>query len=490
MEGKGYELRLSKKTVLGKSQVYVRLTITRTKRPCFKSGVYIKPEWLKPSETKNGYAWEIKPPKQGKYNSKDVKAANDESTKLMSYISRILRVKQELSQYDEATKENIERAMVLTKDIAANSISYAAIKAKAKEKEEEDAKGKQSSCSIWDLMDEYLSEKEIAEGRKRSYRVLERIMYRYEGFVNKTDKERKGWKWNIHDINKDSLEDFFEYIENERQLSEDYPTIFENLLKSYPAECTPKHKSSVIYERGKNVQVEMKKKLKAFFRWLEENKHTTNRPFEDITIEGEVYGTPICLRKDERDTIADWDLSHNKTLEQQRDIFIFQCHIGCRVSDLLKMTKDNIVIDKKGKSYVEYIPKKTSKKSANVIQVPLSERASKLVDKYANKERERLFPFISSQKYNYAIKAILAECNITRMVATRNPKTGQEELIPLNETASSHLARRTFVDILYKQGVDKEKIASLTGHSDGSRAFARYRVIDMEIKEEIIKLIE
>ncbi len=49
--------------------------------------------------------------------------------------------------------------------------------------------------------------------------------------------------------------------------------------------------------------------------------------------------------------IADFDLSENPALAVQRDIFVFQCLIGCRVSDLMRMT-DNSVID----GAVEYIP--------------------------------------------------------------------------------------------------------------------------------------
>ena len=70
-----------------------------------------------------------------------------------------------------------------------------------------------------------------------------------------------------------------------------------------------------------------------------------------------------------------------------------------------------------------------------------------------------------------------------------NPTTGEEEKRPINEIASSHLARRTFIGNLYKQVKDPNLVGSLSGHKEGSRAFTRYRDIDDEMKKEIINLL-
>jgi len=60
---------------------------------------------------------------------------------------------------------------------------------------------------------------------------------------------------------------------------------------------------------------------------------------------------------------------------------------------------------------------------------------------------------------------------------------------PLYEVASSHTARKTFVGNLYKKVPDPNLIASMSGHSEGSKAFARYRRIDDEMKEKLIETI-
>lgn len=294
----------------------------------------------------------------------------------------------------------------------------------------------------------------------------------------------------VNTIDKETLEDFFDYMANEKALSEEYPELFKRLLSSYPVEFCPKHKNCVIEERGRNILIGRKKSLKSFFNWMLEQGNTTNRPFENITIGSEVYGTPFYLTLQERNTVGDWDFSGNKYLERQRDIFIFQSLIGCRVSDLLKLTKDNIV-HTDGVDAVQYIPRKTKDKKPVTATVPLNERAKRLVKKYKGVDTKgRLFPFISREKYNVAIKSILTICEIKRMVSVINPTTGEEEQRPINEIASSHMARRNFIGNLYKKVKDPNLIGDMSGHAEGSRSFSRYRDIDLEMKKDAVSLID
>lgn len=51
------------------------------------------------------------------------------------------------------------------------------------------------------------------------------------------------------------------------------------------------------------------------------------------------------------------------------------------------------------------------------------------------------------------------------------------------------MARRSFIGNLYKQVQDPNLIGSMSGHVEGSRAFARYRQIDDDIKKNIISLL-
>jgi hypothetical protein len=60
-------------------------------------------------------------------------------------------------------------------------------------------------------------------------------------------------------------------------------------------------------------------------------------------------------------------------------------------------------------------------------------------------------------------------------------------MIPINEIASSHMARRTFIGNAYLKVSDPNLIGKMSGHAEGSRAFTRYRKIEDSTLEAIIK---
>ena len=99
-------------------------------------------------------------------------------------------------------------------------------------------------------------------------------------------------------------------------------------------------------------------------------------------------------------------------------------------------------------------------------------------------------PFYSEQKYNVKIKEAFKRAGLDRMVTTIDQRTRQEVQRPLYEVASSHMARRTFIGNIYKKVKDPNLVGSLSGHKEGSKAFARYRDIDEEMKKELVGLLE
>ena len=82
------------------------------------------------------------------------------------------------------------------------------------------------------------------------------------------------------------------------------------------------------------------------------------------------------------------------------------------------------------------------------------------------------------------------EAGLNRIVTILNPTTREEEKRHLYEIASSHLARRTFIGNLYKQVKDPNLVGKLSGHVEGSKAFARYRDIDEEMKQQLVALLD
>ena len=326
--------------------------------------------------------------------------------------------------------------------------------------------------TFYELAEEYLAKKDFSVDHTKAIRVLVRDVARYEGFRRAT--EDKDFSFDVDKVTRTDIEDFLDYLRNEKSLSEEYPKIFQKLLKSYPIGV--KRGQCKLVVRGDNTLVKLTKKLKAFFVWLYETDKTKNRPFDGIKIGSEKFGTPYYITIEERNDIADFDLSGSKSLEVQRDIFVFQCFVGCRVGDLIKLTEDNII-----NGVLIYAPHKTKDEGDQTLQarVPLHPKAVELIEKYKGSVPDgRLFPFITPQKYNEAIKAIFTKVGITRNVVVRNPKSGENEIKPINEIASSHLARRTFVGNAYFKVSDPNIIGKMSGHVEGSKAFSRYRKIE------------
>jgi integrase len=341
---------------------------------------------------------------------------------------------------------------------------------------EEESEQKQS---FFDTFNDFLEKRKLSEVREKNFMVLKRALQRYEMFVSIS--ENRDFKLELDNITSETIGDFESFLRNEYTLYDEYKDIYDK----FPAIANTKRKTSKPQQRGMNTINALFNKLRAFFNWCLDNEKTTNRPFRNYESTPDLYGTPVYITIDERNKIYNTDLSQRPNLAVQRDIFVFQCLIGCRVSDLYKFTKQNII-----NGAIEYIPRKTKDGHPITVRVPLNSIAKGILNKYAYFEDKTLLPYISEQKYNDAIKDIFRLSEITRIVTVLNPTTREEEKRPINEIASSHLARRCFVGNLYKQVKDPNLVGALSGHKEGSKAFARYREIDEEMKNELVKMLE
>lgn len=334
---------------------------------------------------------------------------------------------------------------------------------------------------FFSLMELCLQKKKLSKLREKDFRVLIHALKRYEMFISAYKK--KVFKLRVDEMNVDILEDIESFFVNEHSLYIEYPEIYREIRVSIESE----YRFSKPQPRGYNTICSLFGRFRSFYNWCNKQDITANNPFKRYNRNtAEKYGTPFYLTLNERNLIADYNLSDHPKLAIQRDIFIFQCLIGCRVSDLLKMTTENIVND-----IIEYIPHKTKEERPTVVRVPLNPRAKELVAKYRGVDaKNSLFPFTWSQQYNKNIKEILRLCGVIRSVTIINSVTGEEEKRPISEVASSHMARRTFIGNLYKKVKDPNLVGSLSGHAEGSKAFARYREIDDDIKRELVDMLE
>jgi integrase len=358
--------------------------------------------------------------------------------------------------------------------------------------------------TFFNHLDDYLAISHFSESRRNHYLVIYRVLQRYSLYRN-------------FEVTFDSLTPAI-IADLERFLRKEHTFFDENRVP------TPKYKAifdqfpecRIPKPRGDNYIKGLFVVLRTFIIWANKNGKTQNNPFKERQIKECVYGTPIFITDEERRKIYETDLSYDKRMEQQRDIFIFQCLIGCRISDLYTMRQSNITSEKTSKGdrkCINYIPRKTKEGNPITVSVPLNDTALKILKKYEYMQSEVLvdnryskeniakaiknnqatatsdapiFPLIAQQRYNEYIKEIFKACGITRVVSVINPTTGEVEQKSIADVASSHLARRTFVGNLYNKVQDPNLVGSLSGHKEGSRAFSRYRTINIDIKADLI----
>ena len=170
----------------------------------------------------------------------------------------------------------------------------------------------------------------------------------------------------------------WDFMENEYMYAEEYPDIYETI----PEKRTPQ-------PRGKNTLIDSFSRIRTFFIWCYNQGKTTNRPFDKFPLEECLYGTPIYITLQERDKLFEADLSARPQLAIQRDIFVFQSVVGCRVGDFYKLTKKNIV-----NGALEYIQEKTRSHNPRTIRVPLNSVARTILERYKDYAGATLLPFI------------------------------------------------------------------------------------------------
>ncbi len=440
---------LSPKVANGVSEIFLRVSVARGKVWKFGSGVFINPARMRAD------------------GSVSYPRANQRE------VAELHRVEQ-----DVMAVERVVYDFVLASDVSAltREMVLGAI-----ERHRRGVGRGEEGRSFFGLFAEFLRARGMPDQRRRVFLSAGRCLYRYE--VYRRLMGESGFRLDVSGLTAEDIAGFERFYRDEWMLHDTFPELYR---LEYPAELRILRENCRQVKRGNNAAASVLTRLRSFYGWLNSEGYTDNRPFDRCSCNMiERYGTPFYLTIEERDRIADFDLSDRRELAVQRDIFVFQCLVGCRVSDLQELRVSNVVGDA-----IEYVAKKTRNERSSVIRVPLGRRARALIDRYAGRADGRLFPFEPAHIYNNAIKSVCMLCGIDRVVTVIDSKTGQDVRRHIYEVATSHMARRTFVGNLYKRVKDPNLVGALSGHKEGSKAFARYREIDDEMKRELIDLID
>lgn len=305
----------------------------------------------------------------------------------------------------------------------------------------------EEEIGFFELFQKYIDVVNISEGRKRHIKTVKRHLESYEKKVKKSIT--------LNSFNIDMLRGF------ERFLSGD---------KKKP--------------KGRNTLHTIMKMTRSFWNFAiveMKSKGVELPPLfgrDGYKLPEEVYGKPIYITDSERDAIYNAKLEDEK-LKWVRDIFIFQCHVGARIGDLMTFTKANV-----NNGVLSYVARKTKDNKPVTITVPLTNVAKEIINKYDLPDK-RLLPFRSSIKYNEYLKELFEKVELTRIVTRPNPTTRESENVRICDIASSHMARRTFIGNKYGKFSDGV-LVSMTGHVTDSKALARYYDVSDDLKRKAL----
>lgn len=268
------------------------------------------------------------------------------------------------------------------------------------------------------------------------------------------------------------VKQFETFLFNEHELQTLYPSVYKDIR-------------SKVEQRSANTVIGKLKILASFFAYLRQKKITTADPVPRGSIAAEVYSEPLPLTTDELNHLISFN-GLSPEMSRVRDMFCLQCFTGCRVGDFMRLTRSNLTDD-----ILTYIPAKTARQDPKRVYVPLPEQAFAIIERFGFPDGY-LVPRLSltgKTGYNKRLKQLLPLCGIDRPVTVLDPLTRQPVMKMMSELMTTHTARRTFINCNYAETQDPALISKMTGHSENSRAFNRYRTIDQDLLRKQIKKV-
>lgn len=166
-------------------------------------------------------------------------------------------------------------------------------------------------------------------------------------------------------------------------------------------------------------------------------------PFDRVRIK-KARANRIFLTSEELQTL--WNFYNGPEIKPaKRKVlrhFLFMCFTGVRISDLKKLTLENVIGDT-----LVFNANKTKGVKLEVVRVPLNKYAKTLIEQENNNETQFLFNTISEQKMNTYIKEIAQEAGIYKEI-------------------TNHSGRHTFATLWLAKTRDLAQLQVLLGHSN------------------------
>ena len=181
----------------------------------------------------------------------------------------------------------------------------------------------------------------------------------------------------------------------------------------------------------------------------------SSNPFRKIKFHFEPSSRQYLLAE-EVAAIRDLDLKQGTPLYNAREIFIFECYSGLRISDILTLSWENVT--EEGISI-------RMRKTGKIISVPLQKNVREMLRQRATEGGHFVFSYLeylpSAPTSKQEIRAIgIATASINKSLKTIARLAG------ITKPISTHIGRHSFATMLLSSGIDLPVIQELMGHHD------------------------
>ncbi|MFL5763615.1 MAG: tyrosine-type recombinase/integrase [Bacteroidia bacterium] len=223
------------------------------------------------------------------------------------------------------------------------------------------------------------------------------------------------------------------------------------------------------------------RRLRAFFNYLNEEKemnignfykrfYACSEEIEIITLLPEQLNF-LIFNTDFENSLPDY-------LKRTKDMFVFGCTVALRVSDIFKLTMDNIEVIN-SRHYLRV----SAQKTGVFTRVLLPDYAVRIIKRQKMKQKT-IFGRISNGRYNLNLKELMERTGWTEARPMMRTKRGIPTPVYKNrktreqyrfcDLVTSHTMRKTGITTMLCLGMSENAVRKISGHAANSKEFFRY----------------
>ena len=303
--------------------------------------------------------------------------------------------------------------------------------------------------------------------RERIYKGINKRMEKKQDISATNQMLRLTTEQDIKESSKDTkcryIKDFAKYLK-ESSIKDEWDEMNLNTINSYQIYLSNKGLRYTTIGNKLNCIISAlriaSKRNDIPFKWSDNNLDS----FEIIknkTNKSKVKDKQVALTIEQVKKIYSYK-AKSKLEEEVKDMFVLQCLVGQRISDMPKFLNGEYEIKD---NTISIIQQKTGEKAT----IPLLNETKEIISKYRNGlENNKLFNRTYNSNINKIIRSICKELEFNEIVEYQEQKGTDiiTEKKPIYELVHTHTARHSFITIMCRMNIPKETIIIATGHSN------------------------